>query len=314
MKITFARPVLLGLFFVFLSFFPKAQTDFDHDMMAKNLYCSGFMYSYGSWDHYWEGSLKRDNLNLGKVSTQMLAYMGNYGVSKKFNLIFSLPYIKTKASAGTLRGLEGIQDLSLFAKWKAYSKKIGPGNLALFGVAGGSIPIGNYNPDFLPMSIGLKSKTFLLRAMADYQVGKFFVTGSGTYMFRDNVTLERDAYYTTEMHLSNEVAMPNANMISLRSGYRSKELWIEGVLTKLTTLGGFDITRNNMPFVSNRMNATTIGSRIKYEPASLKGLSFVANGEYVLKGRNVGQSTTIGGAIFYILDFNKKTKTSANKN
>jgi hypothetical protein len=294
-----------------LSLHVKAQTDFDHDMMAKNLFCSGFMYSYSSWDHYWEGTLKRTNENIGKVSTQMLAYMGAYGVSKKLNLIFSLPYIKTKASAGTLHGMEGIQDLSLFAKWKPYSKKIGPGTLGLFGVVGGSIPVGNYNPDFLPMSIGLKSKTLLFRAMADYQIGKFFVTGSGTYYFRDNVDLERDSYYTTQLHLTNEVEMPNANMVSLRTGYRSKELWVEAVVSKFTTLGGFDITRNNMPFVSNRMNATTIGSRIKYEPKSLSGFSFVANGEYVLSGRNVGQSTTIGGAVFYILNFNKKTKTSA---
>ena len=161
------------------------------------------------------------------------------------------------------------------------------------------------------MSIGLRSKTLLLRAMADYQVGKFFVTGSGSYMFRDNVTLERDAYYTTEMHLTNEVEMPNANLISLRTGYRSKELWAEAVISKFTTLGGFDITRNNMPFVSNRMNATTIGSRIKYEPRSFSRLSFVVNGDYVLTGRNVGQSTSVAGSIFYILDFNKKTKTSA---
>jgi hypothetical protein len=307
-----SRHVVICLCVFLLSLPVKAQTDFDHDMMAKNLFCSGFMYSYSSWDRYWEGTLKRTNENIGKVSTQMLAYMGNYGVSKKLNLIFSLPYIKTKASAGTLRGMEGIQDLSLFAKWKPYSKKIGRGTLGVFGVLGGSIPVGNYNPDFLPMSIGLKSKTFLLRVMADYQIGKFFVTGSGTYLVRDNVTLERDVYYTTQMHLTNEVEMPNANMISLRTGYRSKELWIEGVLSKFTTLGGFDITRNNMPFVSNRMNTTTIGSRIKYEPKSLKGFSFVANGEYVLKGRNVGQSTSIGGAVFYILNFNKKT--SANKN
>jgi hypothetical protein len=115
------------------------------------------------------------------------------------------------------------------------------------------------------------------------------------------------------MHLTNEVKMPNASLLSLRTGYRSKELWIEAVLSKFTTLGGFDITPNNMPFISSRMNATSIGSRIKYEPKSLSGLSFVANGEYVLKGRNVGQSTTIGGALFYILDFNKKKKTSANK-
>ena len=194
----------ISLTLLFTSVFSaKAQTDFDHDMMAKNLFCSGFMYSYSSWDNYWEGTLKRTNQNIGTVSTQMLGYMGAYGVSKNLNLIFSLPYIKTKASAGTLHGMQGIQDLSLFAKWKPFSKKLGPGRLGLYGVVGGSIPVGNYNADFLPMSIGLKSKTVLLRALADYQIGKFFVTGSGTYLFRDNVELERDAYYTTELHLTN---------------------------------------------------------------------------------------------------------------
>ena len=312
MNLTAFRRNVFSLGLLFASVLSvHAQTDYDHDMMAKNLFCSGFMYSYSSWDKYWEGTAKRTNENLGTVSTQMLAYMGNYGLSGKLNFIFSLPYIKTKASAGTLHGMEGIQDLSLFAKWKPFDKKTGPGTLRLIGVTGGSIPMGNYNPDFLPMSIGLKTKTFLLRGLADYEVGKFFIAGSGSFYFRGKVTLERDVYYTTEMHLTSEVDMPNANMISLRTGYRSKELWIEGVLSKFTTLGGFDITRNNMPFVSNQMNATTVGTRIKYEPRSLGGFSFVANAETVVKGRNVGQSTTIGGSIFYILNFNKKAKQSA---
>jgi len=128
-------------------------------------------------------------------------------------------------------------------------------------------------------------------------------------MFRDNVTLDRDVYYTTEMHLTDEVEMPNANSISLRTGYRTKYLWAEGVVTKYTTLGGFDITRNNMPFVSNKMNATTTGVRIKYVPKSFDQLSFLLNGDYVIEGRNVGQSTSIAGSIFYILNFSKTKKT-----
>ena len=58
------------------------------------------MYSHSSWKNYWEGTLKRDNLNLGRVSTNAYSVMGNYGVTRKLNLLFSLPYIKTKASAG----------------------------------------------------------------------------------------------------------------------------------------------------------------------------------------------------------------------
>ena len=90
-----------------------AQTDIDAIMMQKKNFCTGLMYGYGSWKNYWEGTYKRENQNLGKVSTQSVSVMGNYGYSDKLNFIFSVPYIKTKASAGTLAGMKGIQDLSL---------------------------------------------------------------------------------------------------------------------------------------------------------------------------------------------------------
>jgi len=82
----------------------KAQTDADAIMMAKNNFCVGGMYSYSSWKNYWEGTLKRDNQNLGTVSTKMIGVMGNYGISKKLNVLFGIPYVQTKASAGTLHG------------------------------------------------------------------------------------------------------------------------------------------------------------------------------------------------------------------
>ena len=45
---------------------------------------------------------KRDNQNIGTVSSNMYAVMGNYGITDKLNVLFGLPYISTKASAGTL--------------------------------------------------------------------------------------------------------------------------------------------------------------------------------------------------------------------
>ena len=69
----------------------KAQTDIDAIMMEKNAFCVGPMYSYSSWKEYWEGTLKRENLNLGTISTQMIGVMGNYGISSKLNVLFSVP-------------------------------------------------------------------------------------------------------------------------------------------------------------------------------------------------------------------------------
>jgi hypothetical protein len=288
----------------------SAQTDIDAIMMEKNAFCVGPMYSYSSWKNYWEGTLKRENLNIGKVSTQMFGLMGNYGLTRKINLLFSLPYVKTKASAGTMHGMKGIQDLSLFVKWRAVQKKMGYGRLSLFGIAGVSFPLSNYTPDFLPLSIGLHSKTVLARIMADYQQGNLFATGSATYVYRDNIKIDRTAYYTTEMHYTNEVEMPDGANFNFRAGFRNQRLIAEAVVNNWITLGGFDITRNNMPFPSNKMNATTVGVNFKYVLPFLPELSLVAGGNTTVAGRNMGQATTVYGSFFYVFDLGHKTKSS----
>lgn len=283
-----------------------AQTDIDGIMMIKNNFCLGPVYGHSSWKKYWEGTGKRENLNLGTVSTQMFSVMGNYGVSNKLNVLFSVPYVKTKASAGTLHGQKGIQDGSLWVKYMPLERTVLNGDLSVYGIAGVSIPLSNYVADFLPLSIGLRSKTLSLRAMADYQAGRFFVTGSGTYVFRGNIKIDRDAYYTTEMHYTNEVYMPDALSFNFRAGYRYGNLVAEAIADNWTTLGGFDITRNNMPFPSNKMNATRLGAHVKYEVSAIQGLSLIADGSYVIAGRNVGQATSIDAGLFYILNFSKK--------
>jgi hypothetical protein len=290
-----------------------AQTEFDALMMAKNNFCSGPMYSSGSWNQYWEGTYKRTNENLGTVSTQMVGYMGNYGITSKLNVLFGLPYVKTKASAGTLAGQKGLQDLSLWVKYMPLEIEVGKGTLSVYGIGGLSFPVSNYTPDFLPLSIGLGSTNLSLRAMVDYQLGKWSTTVSGTYIARSNITIDRDAYYTTEMHNTNEVQMPNATSYNIRSGYRSDRLIIEGVFNNWTTQGGFDITKNNMPFPSNRMIMSSVGYWLKYNVKAVNGLALVTGGDFVVAGRNVGQSKTFSGGIFYIIDFSKKkTKKEGN--
>src|SRR6478672_13956805 len=127
---------IVGLLVTSFANHVTAQTDMDAIMMEKNAFCVGPMYSNSSWKNYWEGTLKRENENLGKVTTQTFGIMGNYGITRKLNALFSVPYVKTKASAGTLHGMEGIQDLSLFVKWRGWEKKMGDGRLSLFGIGG----------------------------------------------------------------------------------------------------------------------------------------------------------------------------------
>ncbi|HVV03190.1 MAG TPA: hypothetical protein VHC96_03165 [Puia sp.] len=287
----------------------RAQTDLDAIMMTKNNLCIGGSYMYSSWDHYWEGTFKRDNENLGTVSTKMIGLMGAYGISRKLNVIFGAPYVVTNATKGTLHGQKGIQDLSAWIKWMFLEKNVGSGVLSLYALGGASLPLTNYIADYLPLSIGLQSKTLSGRLLVDYQQSNFFTTLSGTYTWRSNINVDEPSYYTTAMHNTNEVQMPNMTMFNLRAGYRSDRMILEAVGTQMNTLGGFDIRKNFMPFPSAKMNATMIGAHGKYNFPFAEGLSIEGGGSYTVAGRNVGQSTGFDVGVFYILDFSPKKKS-----
>ena len=240
----------------------EAQTDIDAIMMSKKNLCSGIIYSHTNWTNYWEGTQKRVNANLGTVSSNNYSVMANYGFNNHLNIIAELPYVETKASGGQLHPMKGLQDFSLWAKWEAFEKSLGKGVLSVFGVGGFSSPSSNYPADFLPLSIGLGSTNVYMRVITDYQVSDFFVTASATYIHRKNIRIDKPAYYTTEMHFTNEVQMPDAAQYNLRGGLRNNRWIAEIVANNWTTLGGFDITKNNMPFPSNKMNMTTLGARV----------------------------------------------------
>lgn len=299
-----------------LTFQLHAQTDMDGIMMFKNNLCSGLMYGHSSWTNYWEGTTKRDNANLGRVSTTSYALMENYGITNHLNVLIGLPYIQTKASGGQMRGMKGLQDLSLWIKWQPVQKQVGKGVFSLFALGGYSFPASDYTPDFLPLSIGLGSKNLSFRGMVDYQLGDWFATASATYIRRNNISIDRPAYYTTEMHYTNEVKMPDAAQYNVRAGLRNGRWIAEAVASNWITLGGFDITKNNMPFPSNKMNATSIGAHFKYETTILMGLSFIGGVDHTIAGRNVGRSTGFEAGVFYAFNLKaqKKDHSSTTKN
>ncbi|MGL6269022.1 MAG: hypothetical protein ACRC2O_13910, partial [Chitinophagaceae bacterium] len=134
------KTMLRVIFFLFINSAVHSQTELDAIMMNKNQFCNGLQYTHSSWKNYWEGELKRDNPNLGTLTTQSVMYMANYGITDKLNVMVGAPYIWTKPSAGTMSGMSGIQDISAFIKWKAYQQKMGKGTLSLFAIGGISTP------------------------------------------------------------------------------------------------------------------------------------------------------------------------------
>lgn len=308
-KLLLFKKMKIALAMIFIPAFGFAQTELDAIMMNKGQFCNGPIYEHSSWDHYWEGTFKRDNKNMGTVTTQMVMFMSNYGITDNLNVMASASYVWTKASAGTLHGMKGLQDISAFIKWRPLTKSFGKNKISLYAIGGFGTPLTNYAIDFLPMSIGLGSTNLTARGMIDYKHNRFTVTGSASYIRRSNVKLDRDSYYDTQLHFTNEVKMPDASYYQLRTGYRGRYLIAEALLTNMTTLGGFDITKNNMPFPSNKMNATMVGAYAKYTLKPFTNLSFIGGANYTIAGRNMGQATSFYGGIFYLVQLGKKNSS-----
>ncbi len=56
-----------------------------------------------------------------------------------------------------------------------------------------------------------------------------------------------------------------------------------------------------MPFVSNQMNMTSVGAHVKYFFPFATSLAVVADADFTVAGRNVGQAQMYSGGLYYIV-------------
>lgn len=281
----------------------KAQMPHDAIYMSKNSVCAALSYGSSSWTEYWEGTFKRENFNMGKNTTQNAMVMVAAGITDKLNVIVGLPYIKTSNSAGNLMGMKGIQDFSAVLKYQMFVKN----GFVLHGVIGGSLPASNYTADFLPMSIGLKAKTATGRLIASYaHKSGIYLTTHAAYNVRSNIKLDKDGYQAHgQVFNTDKVDVPDAMDAAARLGFENKSFQAEVFVERFAALTGDDIRRNDMPFVTNKMEATSVGAYAKFQPRHLGVNARVA---YVTNGRNMGQSTSYSVGLLYIFDIKKKDK------
>lgn len=273
----------------------KAQMPHDAIYMNKNLACGALVYGSTYWSDYWENTLKRDNPNIGRLTTQSVTAMMAYGIKRDLNVIAMVPYVKTDASQGNLMGQQGMQDLSLFikAKTKAYH------GIIAHGVVGVSTPVSNYVADFMPMSIGLGSTSLIARGILSYSLPmNLYLTSSLAYHARSKVKTDRDAFLGGgKLYNSDQVPVPDAFDAAFRFGYLKKDNQVEVFAEHFSCTRGDDILRNNMPFLTNDMTMTTVGIYGKYQPKSIGVNAKIA---YVVDGQNVGQSTTLSVGLLYL--------------
>jgi hypothetical protein len=219
-----------------------------------------------------------------------------------------VPYIWTNASQGVLQGKSGWQDLTLAGKYRFLDRPFTSfGSLRAIAVVAGAIPLTNYTPDFQPLSLGSGTKRIAARLTLSFLSQRgWFIEGSSAYTWRSNVALDRPYYFTEgQLFLTNQVDMPDVFDYVARAGYMRRGLMANAMFTQQRTQGGGDIRRQDMPFVSNRMNFSKVGGMVMYPlpiPA-LRDLSVQFSFAYTVNGRNVGQATTYSTGLLYTLHF-----------
>lgn len=302
MKHFFAKAI--GI--LFLPCCCMGQTIDDGIMMGRRQLCAGYMYTNDQWSEYWEGSLSRTNGNIGTLTTESHQIFAIYGVTNKLNVITHLPFVQTGASAGVMAGQRGWQDASLAAKYKFFETPFTErGSLRAIAVVHASFPMSDYTPDLLPFSIGTASRRIAARGTVHYRDRTgWFVNGTSAYTWRDGVTLDRPFYYTDgRLVFSDRVDMPNLVDFSASSGYIKNDLVLSVMYGGQRVLGGGDIRRQDMPFVSNRMDLDRVGVWAKVPIPKHEALSIVAGYSRVVVGRNVGQSNTFTVGAMYLVKF-----------
>ncbi|MBM3168439.1 MAG: transporter [Bacteroidetes bacterium] len=280
----------------------RAQTPLDGLMMPKGEICVALMYEQGTWDRYWEGSTIRVNQNIGTFTRQMGMPMIVGGITDKVNVILSLPYVKTSASAGQLTGAQGIQDLGLSVKAIVLEKTFGKGKLTGFTNLSLSTPASNYLSDYMPFSLGFGANELGIRGIGLYELDKGpYFRASYSYLHRGITEAERDFYYANGAYYTSKMDVPNAflSQVTLGSWMFNKKLRVEASLTTVRSTSGDDIRVYSMPQPTNKVDVDRIEGFAQFYFGSNRSFGIIASYHHLFSGRNMGQFSGYGLGLTY---------------
>ncbi|GAA3995224.1 hypothetical protein GCM10022408_02040 [Hymenobacter fastidiosus] len=246
-------------------------------------------------------SRKVDSVPLFKrVQINSLNVYGSYGITDKIDVVVSLPYIQSTGEAEAtvlddyrVRNPEkdytntrsGLQDVTGYLKFKAYSREVGDNILDLLGAVGVSTPASGYESkqgEEYIIAIGNRATRFNTLGIAQLKMpsGVFF-TGQAGYSLRSG-------------------RVPNAFVAETKVGYAGRKLYADAyVAFQQSSSKGTDIVQEGFDFFfpATQVNYTRIGGSL-YRPIA-KGLGLVAGASLYVAGRNLGKSRAFSGGVSY---------------
>lgn len=229
-------------------------------------------YSFESYNFYFFGEEKRDRRN----ETKSVNLFIEHGFSDTFGLVVTLPYIWIDDIN------RGLQDGSLFVKYRNQKKRYAHGSLSFITALGISFPISSYPKD-TENPIGERATLFQGRFLGQFNFdsGLFIHAQSGL-----NFRLFPDA----------QTSIP----ILLRMGFGGKNIFAEAWMEFFNTLNaGVD----TQVFGGSGSTWTKIGGTLYY---SLKpNFGLFLSGSQFLSGKNIGIASRVNAGAVYKLSRNR---------
>lgn len=290
----------------------QAQTPSDALMMEAKQACVLLDYNFSSFDHYWEGTLKRENQTIATVHRQSVLPMMAVGILDNLNVFIGAPYIKTNSAepnGGKLAGASGFQDLGLAVKYRWLNKKFQKGSLTSLATVGFSTPITNYLSDYMPYSIGLGAPEWSNRLIVQYTTNNnWYFRLAGAYVWRGYTKAEREYYYNNGSYYTPWMDVPNALTEEAVFGkwFFDKSLQLEISYSGIQSLSGDDIRAYNAAQPTNKVNMDRVGGLVRYYFKKINGLGVVVYHTRVIHGRNAPEMLTTGGGVTYFFNYLKK--------
>lgn len=290
----------------------QAQTPSDAILMNAKTACALLEYNQGSFDQYWEGTRLRGNRTIATVTRSTVMPMLAVGILDNLNFYIGVPYIKTESSdpnGGKFAGVNGLQDLSIALKYKAFSKVIKKGTFSALATVGFSTPVSNYLPDYMPYSLGLGAPEISYRAILQYKWNNgIYLRTAGAYLWRGYAKAEREYYYNNGSYYTPWMDVPNAFTLE---GVAGVWLWNNSLQVQLSyfssrSTSGDDIRAYNAAQPTNKIEMDQAVIFAHYYFLKKKNLGVVAYHNRTLQGRNSAKINTTGVGITYVFDYLKK--------
>ncbi len=288
---------VLKITFVFALFFATncatAQSLLNGFMNGKGKGTFALSYSGESYDNVFLAPTDAKGVPVfNDVTVKSTSFFGTYGLTDKLDITASLPYITVNgnASQDVLNELQfqnerkGLQDLSLFAKYRVFESEMSQSKLQIMAGAGIKTPLGGYNvAEGLQsiLAIGNRATSFNGLAIAHFKTnGGFFATGQLGYSFRSS-------------------DVPNAFLSELKLGYAASKFYVDGWLATQSSNGGVNILGDGFKGIFPATDVSYSRAGITVFAPIAKGFGVSASASQYLSGRNIGQSTGFSGAITY---------------